>query len=69
MRRKSSRPGLKAGEWEQFRSPSHHLHYTLLPDGPRWTRVVRLADLHRLVLCLLGPIYEDCYLVIQQTAE
>jgi transposase len=45
------------------------LHHTLLPDGPRWTEVLRLTDLHRLVLRLLGPAYENCYLVSQQTVE
>jgi transposase len=45
------------------------LHHTLLPDGSRWTEVLRLTDLHRLVLRLLGPAYENCSLVSQQTAE
>jgi hypothetical protein len=45
------------------------LHHTWLPDGSRWTEVLRLTDLHRLVLCLLGPDYENCYLVFQQTAD
>jgi transposase len=44
------------------------LHYTLLPDGSRWTEVLRLTDLHRLVLRLLGPTYETCYMVFQQPA-
>jgi transposase len=45
------------------------LHHTLLPDGTRWSEVLRLTTLHRLVLRLLGPAYEKCYLVIQETAE
>jgi transposase len=45
------------------------LHHTRLPDGTRWTEVLRLTDLHRLVLRLLGPGYEHCYLVFQQTPE
>jgi transposase len=45
------------------------LHQTLLPDGSRRTSVLRLTDLHRLVLRLLGPAYENCYLVFRQTAE
>jgi hypothetical protein len=45
------------------------LHHTLLPEVGRWTEVLRLNDLHRLVLRLLGPPYEHCYLVFQQTPE
>jgi transposase len=45
------------------------LHHTLLPGGARSTEVLRLTDLHRHVLRLLGPTYENCYLVFQQTAE
>jgi hypothetical protein len=39
------------------------LHHTLQPDGTRWTEALRLTDLHRLVLRLLGPADENCYLV------
>jgi transposase len=45
------------------------LHHTLRPDGTYWIEVLRLTDLHRLVLRLLGPTYENCYLVFQQSAE
>jgi transposase len=45
------------------------LHHTRLPDGSRWTEVLRMTDLHRLVLRLLGPAHETCYLVSQQTVE
>jgi hypothetical protein len=45
------------------------LHHTQLPDGSWSTEVLRLTDLHRLVLSLLGPTYEDYYLVFQQHAE
>jgi hypothetical protein len=45
------------------------LHHTLLPEGTRWTEVLRLSDLHRLVLRLLGPAYEHCYLVAQESAR
>ena len=45
------------------------LRHTLLPDGSRWTEVLRLTDLHRLVLRLLGPGYEIRYLVFHETAE
>ena len=45
------------------------LHHTLLPDGTRATEVLRLTDLHRLVLRLLGPAYERGYLASQGRAE
>jgi hypothetical protein len=69
MRRKSSRPVLEAGEREQSRSPSHHLHHVTLPDGTRLTQVLRLSELHGQVLRLLGPAYENAYLAFQETAD
>jgi len=37
------------------------LHLTRRADG-RWDlEVLRLTDVHRLVLHLLGPAYENCY--------
>ena len=45
------------------------LHYTHLPDGTWATEVLRLSDMHRLILRLLGPAYENSYLLTQQTAE
>lgn len=45
------------------------LHDTLHPDGSRSTEVLRLTKVHRLVLHLLGPAYENCYLTSQETAE
>jgi hypothetical protein len=45
------------------------LHHTVLPDGSRWTAVLRLTALHRLVLRVLGPGYENRYLVFHETAE
>jgi transposase len=36
------------------------LHHTLQLDGTRWTEVLRLSDLHRQVLHVLGPAYETC---------
>ena len=45
------------------------LHHTLAPDGTRQTEVLRLSALHRQVLRLLGPAYENCYLVFQESAE
>jgi transposase len=45
------------------------LHHTLQPGGRRATEVLRLTKVHRLVLRLLGPTYENCYLTLQETAE
>ena len=45
------------------------LHHTWHPDGTRSTEVLRLTAVHRLVLRLLGPSYENCYLAFPQTAE
>jgi hypothetical protein len=45
------------------------LHHTRHPDGTRSTEVLRLASVHWLVLHLLGPAYEICYLVFQETAK
>jgi transposase len=45
------------------------LHHTLHPGGTRATEVLRLTPVHRLVLRLLGPAYENCYLASQETAE
>jgi len=44
------------------------LHITEL-DGVRATVILRLDTVHRRVLRLLGPAYENCYLAFQQTAE
>jgi transposase len=38
-------------------------------DGSRATQTLRLDTVHRLVLQLLGPAYENCYLASQETAE
>jgi transposase len=45
------------------------LHHTRDPDGSVSTEVLRLTKVHRLVLRLLGPAYENCYLTFQETAE
>ena len=45
------------------------LHHTRAPDGSVDTEVLRLTTVHRLVLRLLGPTYEYCYLTFQETAE
>jgi transposase len=45
------------------------LHHTRQPNGVDETDVLRLTRVHRLVLHLLGPAYENCYLTFQETAE
>ena len=45
------------------------LHHTLHPDGTHSTEILRVTKVHRLVLHLLGPAYENCYLTFQETAE
>ncbi len=45
------------------------LHHTRQSNGVDETEVLRLTRVHRLVLHLLGPTYENCYLTFQQTAE
>jgi hypothetical protein len=45
------------------------LHHTLHPSGTRSTEVLRLTTVHRLVLRLLGPAYENGHLTFQETAE
>ena len=45
------------------------LPHTRQPSGMRATEVLRLTKVHRLVLRLLGPTYENGYLTCQETAE
>jgi hypothetical protein len=45
------------------------LHHLALPGGPRTTQVLRLSALHRQVLRLLGPAYENHYLVAVESAK
>jgi transposase len=44
------------------------LHITQ-PDGTRSSQTLRLEKVHRLVLQLLGPAYENSYFALQETAE
>lgn len=39
------------------------------PDESRITEILRLDKVHRLILQLLGPAYENCYLASDETAE
>jgi transposase len=45
------------------------LHHTRHADSADETEVLRLTRVHRLVLQLLGPTYQKCYLTFQETAE
>jgi transposase len=45
------------------------LHHLTWPDGTRHTQVLRLTAVHRQVLRLLGPAYENCYLVPNERAK
>jgi hypothetical protein len=49
--------------------PFRDLHHTRHPDGTCSTEVLRLSNVHRLILHLLGPAYENGYLAFQETAE
>jgi hypothetical protein len=66
VRKPTARPTLR---WlfQSFEG-SDLLHISAL-DGYRATDILRLDTLHRQVLHLLGPAYENCYLALQQTAE
>jgi transposase len=66
LRKPTARPTLR---WLFQCFEGIDLHHTQHPDGTRSTEVLRLTLMHRLVLHLLGPTYENCYLVFQETAE
>jgi transposase len=46
-----------------------YLHHARQPNGVYETEVLNLTKVHRLVLRLLGPAYEKCYLAFLKTAE
>jgi transposase len=45
------------------------LHHVTFPDGTRHTQVLRVNAVHRQVLRLLGPAYENVYLVADESAK
>src|SRR5215469_12002845 len=59
VRKPSTRPTMR---WLFQCFEGLDLHHTRLPDGTRETEILRLTDLHRQVLRLLGPAYEHGYL-------
>jgi transposase len=66
LRKPTARPTLR---WLFQCFEGIDLHHTLDPDGARTTEVLRLTAVHRLVLQLLGPAYENSYLAFQETAK
>jgi transposase len=66
LRKPTARPTLR---WLFQCFEGIDLHHNVDSDGSRTTEVLRLTTVHRLVLSLLGPEYENCYLAFQETAE
>jgi transposase len=66
VRKPSTRPTMR---WLFQCFEGLDLHHTLRPDGTWETEILRMTDLHRQVLRLLGPAYEKCYLAEEESAE
>jgi transposase len=66
LRRPTTRPTMR---WLFQCFEGIDLHHMTLPEGTRTTQVLRLNAVHRLVLRLLGPAYEDRYLLSSETAK
>jgi transposase len=66
LRRPTARPTMR---WLFQCFEGVDLHHTLLPSGIVVTDILRLTDLHRLVLHLLGPTYEQCYFARGHSGE
>ena len=60
VRRPSARPTMR---WLFQCFEGIDLHHTVQPDGTRETEILRLTDVHCLVLRLLGPAYASAYLL------
>src|SRR5215469_4080172 len=60
LRRPTARPTMR---WLFQCFEGLDLLYVALPDDASSTQVLRLTDVHRLVLHLLGPAYEHIYLL------
>jgi transposase len=58
LKRPTSRPTMR---WLFQCFEGIDLHHMRSPDGTWTTQVLRLSTLHRQVLHLLGPAYENCY--------
>src|SRR5690242_20497792 len=59
VRKPSARPTMR---WLFQCFEGLDLHHTVRADGTRETEILRLMDLHRQILRLLGPAYEHGYL-------
>ncbi len=66
LRRPTARPTMR---WLFHCFEGIDLHHMTLPQGPPLTQVLRLNAVHRLVLRLLGPAYEDRYLLSSESAK
>src|SRR5262249_5127843 len=66
LRRPTTRPTMR---WHSQCFEGLDLHHLTLPDGTSHTQVLRLNAVHRQVLRLLGPAYENCYLVSDESAK
>lgn len=60
LRRPTARPTMR---WLFQCFEGIDLLHVYLPDGSRQRQILRLTDVHRLVLRLLGPAYENSYLL------
>jgi transposase len=66
LRRPTTRPTMR---WLFQCFEGIDLHHLTWPDGTHQTQVLRLSAVHRQVLRLLGPPYENCYLVVGESAK
>jgi transposase len=66
LRRPTARPTMR---WLFQCFEGLDLPHLTWPNGTRHTQVLRLTAVHRRVSHLLGPAYENCYLVDQQSAQ
>jgi len=66
VRKPSARPTMR---WLFQCFEGLDLHHTVRPDGTWETEILRLTDLHRQILRLLGPAFEKCYLAGEERVE
>jgi transposase len=66
LRRPTARPTMR---WLFQCFEGIDLHHLTVSDGTRITQVLRLSALHRQVLRLLGPAYENHYSISDETAK
>ena len=66
LRRPTARPTMR---WLFQCFEGLDLHHLTFPDGTRHTQVLRLNAVHCLVLRLLGPAYEDRYLLSSESVK